>query len=110
MRVTQRRTDGYAGCFLTGALGPALLRKYRRSSGGGVVLAAALGLQNFRRFVDGGDGYVPFEVAGNGERGVAHANLGCAVRAAGRGEDLLAKGIGHRYSMKNAPSNIGGCE
>ena len=63
------------------------------------LLATALGLQNFRHFVGGGIGGILLEVAGNGEDGVAHANFGHAVRAAGRGEDLLAGGVGHRYSL-----------
>ena len=66
-----------------------------------MLLAAALGLQNFRHFVGGGIGGILLEVAGNGEDGVAHANLGHTVRAAGRGEDLLAGGVGHRLLMLN---------
>ena len=64
-----------------------------RGSEAGVLLAAALGLQNFRHFVSGGIGSVPLEVAGNGEDGVAHADFGHAVRAADGG--LLAGDVGH---------------
>ena len=40
---------------------------------------------------------VPLEAAGNNGAGVAHADFGHAVRAAGGG--LLAGGVGHRYSF-----------
>ena len=65
----------------------------------GMLLAAALGLQNSYHFVGGGVGGIPLEVAGNGEDGVAHANLGHAVRAAG-GIDLFAGGVGHIRSFQ----------
>lgn len=64
-----------------------------------MLLAAALGLHNFCHFVVGDVDGVPFEVAGNGEDGVAHVNLGYAGRAAGRGGDLFAWGVDHRYSL-----------
>ena len=52
----------------------------------GMLLAAALGLQNFRHFHSGG---VTLEAARNGEDGVAHSDFGHTVQAAG-GIDLLA--------------------
>ena len=60
---------------------------------------AGLCLQNFRHFVGVCVGCVTPEVARNGADGVAPADFGHAVRAAGRGGDLLAGGVGHRYSF-----------
>ena len=61
-----------------------------------MLLATDLGLQNFRHFVGGGGCGVPLKVTGNGENSVAHSDFGHAVRAAGRGGDLLAGGVGHK--------------
>ena len=66
---------------------------------------AGLCLQNFRNFVGVGVGCVTLEVAENGENGVAYSDFGHAVRAAGRGEDLLAGGVGHRYSFPGRSSS-----
>lgn len=63
------------------------------------MLATALGLQDFRHFVGGGVGGVLLEVAGNGENGVAHAELRHTVRAAGGLG--LAGGVGHRRLLSN---------
>ena len=69
----------------------------------GILLAAALGLQNFHHFVGGGVGGIPLEVAGNSEDGVAHTDFGHAVRAAGRGGDLLAGVIYCRRANNRPP-------
>ena len=72
-----------------------------------MLLAAALGLQDFRHFVAGGVGGVPLVVAGNGEGGIAHIDFGHAVWAACGGVGLLAWGVGHRHScMKKGPTEV----
>ena len=44
-----------------------------------MLLAAALGFQDFRHLASSG---VPLVVAGNGGNGISHAHLGHAIRAA----------------------------
>ena len=64
------------------------------------VHGGAFGLQDFHHFIGGGGSRVLFEVAGYSEDGVAHADLGYAIRAAGGAGDVgLAGHIGFRVSF-----------
>ncbi len=63
--------------------------------------------QDFYHFVGSDVGDVPLEVAGHGEDSVAHAYLGHAVRAAGRGGNFLAGDVDYIGSfLRKTPLSI----
>ena len=64
-----------------------------------VLLRCAFSRQNLHPFISGGISSILLEVAGNGQDGVAHADLGHTVRAAG-GTGILGGSIGHRVSFQ----------
>ena len=64
-----------------------------------VLLRCAFSRQNLHHFISSGIGSILLEIAGNGQDGIAHANLGYAVRAAG-GAGILGGSIGHRVSFQ----------
>ena len=65
-----------------------------------IMRRRAFSLQNLHHLVGGGIGCILLEITGNGKNGVAHADLGHAVRAA-RWDAIVFSGvICHRHSFQ----------